>query len=226
MQPTYLPWLGYFELMLSSDVFVYFDDVQFVSKSWQQRNRIKTATGELMLTVPVLKKGEHEQVINQTLINNQENWRRKHLGSIENSYRKAPYFDHYIDGIREIYARDFTKLIDLNVALNEFVRAKVGITTPVKYSSQICPPAERNARIVDICHKIGATELYDAAGAEAILDLDYYKKNNVKMIFQHYNHPIYKQQFGEFLPYMSAIDLLFNEGEKAKEIIISGGIND
>jgi len=222
MQPTYLPWLGYFELMMSCDCFVFFDDVQFVKKSWQQRNRIKSTAGELLLTVPVLKKGERDQKINEVRINNRENWRHKHLASIENNYRKAPFIDAYLDGIRDIYRRGYEKLIDLDVALIDFFCEAIGIKTPRRFSSELQASGDRNLRIVEICRRVEAKTLYDAAGAADILDPEVFVAAGVELVFQDYRHPVYHQLHGPFLPYLSVLDLLLNEGEKSGEIILSG----
>jgi len=221
MQPTYLPWMGYFEMMLSCDCFVYFDDVQFVKKSWQQRNRIKSINGELILTVPVLKKGELEQKINEAKINNQVNWRHKHLASIEINYRKAPYFDRYIDGLRSIYGENCEKLLDFNLAIIEFLRKSFDITTPTVLSSVLDTKGDRNEHIVNICKKVGADTLYDAAGASEILDHAVFARSGVTLLFQKYQHPTYQQLHGDFLPNLSALDLLFNEGDNCREIIIA-----
>src|SRR3981081_1029831 len=106
MQPTYLPWMGYFELMASSEVFVFLDDVQFNKKSWQQRNRIKGPNGELLITVPVLNKGKRDQAICEVCINNDDrDWGKKHLRSVELSYQKSPFFDWLYSDLREIYQR-------------------------------------------------------------------------------------------------------------------------
>src|SRR3989338_4487567 len=116
MQPTYLPWLGYFELIDSCDLFIFLDDVQFVRKSWQQRNKIKTPAGELLLTVPVLTKGKLEQQIKDVGINNDLPWRTKHLGSIKNNYQRAPFYKKYIGFIEDLYFREYTGLLTLNMA--------------------------------------------------------------------------------------------------------------
>ena len=79
MQPTYLPWLGYFDLIDRSDILVFLDSVQFDKRSWQQRNRIKTPNGELMLTVPVLTKGKFDQKICDVMIDQSQNFEKKHL---------------------------------------------------------------------------------------------------------------------------------------------------
>lgn len=218
MQPTYLPWLGYFQLIANSDLFIFFDDTQFIKRSWHHRNRIKSHDGELMLTVPVLSKGKFGQKINEVLINNEDNWRKKHIQSITLNYRKAKYFSGYIDELSYIYSINQSSLLDLNVALIKFLMEKMGIGTKTILSSELQVEGERNEKIVGICKKVKAEVLYDAKGAQDILDLSYFERNNVKLVFQDYQHPVYRQQ-GPFIPHMSALDLLFNEGRDSLNII-------
>lgn len=221
MQPTYLPWLGYFELISNSDIFVFFDDVQFVKRSWHHRNKIKLHEGELMLSVPVLSKGKSGQKINEVLIDNEGNWRKKHMQSIVLNYQKTRYFHDYIEELNNIYSNNYTHLLDLNVTLIKFLMDKIGIKTKTMMSSELQVEGEKNEKIVGICKKVKADVLYDAAGAQDILDQVYFEQNNVKLVFQKYEHPVYRQH-GKFVPYMSTLDLLFNEGNGSLEIINCG----
>lgn len=222
MQPTYLPWIGYFELIASSEVFVFFDDVQYEKKSWQGRNRIKTPNNELMLSVPVITSEARFQKINEAKINNAEPWSRKHLKSIEVNYRKAPYFDRYFPKVQELYLKEYERLVDLNSDLIKLFCKEFGIKTRMVWSSKIEARKGRDEKIIDICRNLGADELYDAAGAKDILDLQKYEQEGIDLVFQDYHHPEYKQLHGDFVPYMSALDLLFNEGDGSLKIILSG----
>src|SRR6266446_2292201 len=89
MQPTYLPWLGFFDLIRCVDLFVFYDDVQFQKQTWQQRNRIRNQDGELMLSVSVLKAKEFEHKINEIKIDNSQKILSKHLSSIRYAYCKS-----------------------------------------------------------------------------------------------------------------------------------------
>ncbi len=222
MQPTYLPWLGYFELIDSCDLFIFLDDVQFVRKSWHQRNKIKTPNGELLLTVPVLTKGKLEQQIKDVGINNDLPWRSKHLGSIKNNYQRAPFYKKYIGFVEDIYSREYTDLLTVNMALIEFIKEQLGVKTKTMLSSQLKVAGDRTGKIVNICKACRADTLYDAKGAADILDLDLFKANGIEIIFQDYKHPTYNQIHGDFIPYLSALDLLLNVGEKSLEVIRSG----
>lgn len=222
MQPTYLPWLGYFELIARSDVFVFLDDVQFVKKSWHQRNRIKGPNGPLWLTVPVLHKGKRFQNINEVHNSNDTKWSRKHLSSIEACYLKSPYFEEYIFYFRTLYNKMWKKLADLNIAFIEMLMDKIGIDTPVLLSSSMDISCEGNEKILKICKLLNAGELYDAAGAVKVIDDALFENVGIGVTYQEYQHPEYKQLHGNFIPYMSVIDLLFNEGPRSLDIISSG----
>ena len=115
MQPTYLPWHGYFALMSVVDIFVLLDDVQFNKRSWQQRNRIKTQNGTSYLTVPVFTKDKRDQLISEVLINRDIDFVNKHLKSIQHNYSKAKYFDFYFRKISEIYRKKHLYLSKLNI---------------------------------------------------------------------------------------------------------------
>ena len=224
MQPTYMPWLGYFELMSNCDLFVFLDDVQFIGKSWHSRNRIKAVNGELFLAVPVLSKGNRFKNINEIMINNSINWRKKHFTSIKYNYKKASFFNDYIDALEDVYKRDYNMLLEFNLAVIEFLRQSMGIKTQTVLSSQIGAEGARDERIINICKKLNADVLYDAAGAKEILDPGLFKDNGIELIFQEYHHPVYAQLHGDFIPYLSAIDLLLNEGKRSLEITLSGAI--
>ena len=101
-QPVYLPWLGLFHKISLADIFVYFDQVQYLPKDWMNRNEIKTATGPSWLTVPILKKGHRERKTSEIEINNEIDWRKKHLKTIKNNYCKSPFFEKYIHFFEEI----------------------------------------------------------------------------------------------------------------------------
>lgn len=222
MQPTYLPWLGYFELMARSDHFVAFDDVQFVKKSWHHRNRIKSLNGELMLVVPIKTSGKRFQHINEAMIDNTQDWGRKHLRSIESNYLRAPYFRTCFEPLREIYQIEHTSLLALNLAIIEYLKAQFGINTPVSLSSSIPTRAERDEKIIDICRHFGTDVLYDSRGAQALLNPERFADAGIALKFQNYRHPEYRQLYGSFLPNLSALDLLFNEGPQALSIVLSG----
>jgi len=222
MQPTYLPWLGYFDLIDKADIFVFLDSVQFDKRSWQQRNRIKTSNGELMLTVPVLSKSRFEQKICDVMIDNSQKFEKKHFNSIRTNYHKSTYFDIYAKELSEIYRSKHNRLADLNILLIKWLSKKMGITSNFKLSSQLNVHGFKVDALIDICKKVNGDHYLSPSGSiDYINNSNIFPKSAIKLSYQTYQHPIYSQLYGEFIPFMSAVDLLFNEGEKSLEIIVS-----
>ena len=223
-QPTYLPWLGYFDLIDQVDKFVLLDTVQFEKQSWQQRNRIKSPTGLEWLTVPVKIKGRSTQIIEEVEIAEPEFYKR-HLNLVSARYRTSKYFKDFFPqftGILEASSR--SKLADLNCRLIEWLVASLGITVPLVPSSTLKPEGQRSALNLSICEQLGATQYYSAIGSAAYLlsEVDLFSHKSIEVCFQNYAHPEYQQLFPPFCPYASVLDLLFNEGPRSTEIIRSG----
>lgn len=225
LQPTYLPWMGYFEMIGSSDIYVVFDHVQFVKKSWQQRNRIKTPNGVIWLTIPVQKDSRETRICDVKISYDNENSLEKHWKTIEFAYQKAPYFKDYRDVFEKIYSKKYILLRDLNMEIVRVVCDILGIKTKIIFSSEINLNEEnmgKEEKIINLCKKTGIKHLYDAKGAEDFLDESLFKKEGISIIFQEFNHPVYNQLYGDFIPYLSVLDLLFNEGENSLAIVKSG----
>jgi len=227
MQPTYLPCLGYFDLVDRSDVFVFLDSVQFDKRSWQQRNRIKTSTGELMLTVPVLTKGRFDQKICDVIIDKSQKFEKKHFSSIRSNYKKSKYYKLYIQELEKIFNSKISKLTDLNMRLIEWLSSKLGVNTKFVYSSKLDASGSKTELLINICNEINANHYLSPAGSKKYIDENnLFVKSGIRLSYQNYKHPTYNQLFGDFIPYMSVIDLLFNEGKKSLEIIRRGSFNE
>lgn len=225
LQPTYLPWMGYFEMIGSSDIYVVLNHVQFVKKSWQQRNRIKTPNGIIWLTIPIQRESREIKICDVKISYDNENILEKHWKTITFAYQKAPYFKDYKDIFEHIYSKKYSLLQDLNLEIIRAICEILGIKTKIIFSSEIDLNEEnmgKEEKIINICKKTGIKHLYDAKGAEDFLDESLFQKEGISITFQEFNHPVYKQLYGDFIPYLSALDLLFNEGENSLAIIQSG----
>ena len=137
LQPTYLPWSGYFEMISSSDVFVIFDHVQFERKSWQQRNKIKTANGVLYLSVPVVKAPQQTPISDIKIFYGNENFLQSHWKTIELAYKKAPFFNEYKPHFEKIYSKKHILLRDLNVEIIKLICDILGIRKKIVFSSNM-----------------------------------------------------------------------------------------
>lgn len=224
LQPTYLSWLGYFDLLDQVDQFVLLDNVQFEKRSWQQRNRIKTPLGLHWLTVPVISRGKREQRIAEVEIQG-EFW-RDHVRSIEMNYRRAPFFENYYGAASEVMqaGASSSRLATLTGSLLRWLAEQMTIQTPIVKSSDLAIEGKRTNLLADICGRLGATSYVSPLGSADYLlnELPIMTDRGIEVTFQHYEHPVYSQLFPPFQPYASVLDLLFNEGTKALEIIRSG----
>ena len=222
-QPQYMPWLGYFDKMDRADIFVFLDDVQFKKNEWQNRNRVKTSQGWQWLTVPVIHK--FPQLICETEINRKVNWRRKHLNSLKANYSRAPFFEKYLDELAPIFAAPWARLGELNIAVVRKLAQLLGIGTQLLVSSEMGEfPDDPDGRIIAVVDSLGSDRYLAGGGGHNYMDMKQYERAGVDVSFQEYRHPVFRQLFGEFIPNLSVLDLLFNEGPKSLSIIKEGRV--
>jgi hypothetical protein len=220
LQPSYLPWLGYFDQMFKSDVFVIYDDVQFDKHGWRNRNRIKTAQGVQWLTVPVLTKGRNFPLNCDVEINNTAAWQDKHLKSLKQNYVQAPWFDKSFAAFEAILQRPFRFLIDLNLELISAIKNNLRLTTHICRASELSVPRSgKTERLIEICQKFGADTFLEGEAGQNYIDEALFAQHGIRLEYQRYQHPIYQQLHGEFVPYLSIVDLLFNHGSGSLEIL-------
>jgi len=231
MQPTYLPWLGYFALMDLADVFVFLDDVQLSKQSWQTRNRIKRGPDDaLILSVPIRHAGAmQERLIRDVEIDEGGNWVNKHLKSFEQFYRKAPHFAEAMEIYKPVLETHAPKLCDLNIALIAAIAGRLGIEGKRLRSSDIVEKsADRRDRLVDICRQVGADTYLSPAGAAGYLSEEdgegQFASHGMTLLYQRYEHPAYPQLNGAFLSHMCVLDLIANVGVAQAGAVIRGGI--
>lgn len=225
MQPTYLPWLGYFSLIASADMFVFLDTVQFEKRSWQQRNRIKGPNGPLWLTVPVLSKGRYEQRIDEVEIDPDARFAEKHAASLTNAYGKAPQFQVWASRLFPVLRAGHRRLADLDVALVEAVCAGLDISTPVLRSSALAATGRRDELLAAICVELGATRYLSAAGSAGyLMPGNALERAGIDVAFSDFRHPVYPQRHGDFLSHLSVVDALFMAGDETASLIRDGSL--
>ena len=224
-QPTYLPWPGYLDVIDQVDAFVALDNVQFAKRSWQQRNRIKTATGLHWLTVPVKSQGRFEQRIDEVEIVNPQ-FVRDHLRAIEHAYRRSPFFNRYFGELQRLLSETHCPpyLADLNIRLLKWIMDVLGVRTPIIRASALRLTGKRTELLVNICKTLGASQYLSALGSAAYLldDRQIFAAAGIEVKFQNFEHPVYPQVFTPFEPFASVLDLIFNTGESALSILRSG----
>jgi len=231
-QPNYLPWIGFFNKIAKSDVFVIFDDVQFpVGKKgfFGNRNKIKTTSGELWLTVPVLDRSKCKN-FNEIKIN-YNGWNEKHVKNIENFYRKSPYFDLYYQDIKNLLLQEYDSFSELSTELITYFVGVLDIDTHITHSSKICKGVDLNGidKIFHILKHCGEpwklnVDTYissDGPGSRRYIKEEDFKDKNIKLIWQDFEHPTYNQMYGEFISHLSVLDLIFNNSKEIIEEVIN-----
>ncbi len=219
-QPQYLPWLGYFDKMDQADVFVLLDDVQYKKNEWQNRNKIRNAESWQWLTVPVVY--DFGQLLSEVKIDNKNDWRMKHLKSIELNYSRAPYLKDYFGFFESLYRKEWGLLADINTEIITYLKERLGIKTRLVKSAELGIKSSATNRLVDICRELDADVYLSGAGGAEYLDESLFAASGIKLEYQTYKHPVYKQVFDGFEPNMAVIDLMFMEGARSMEIIREG----
>ncbi|MFB0564869.1 MAG: WbqC family protein [Candidatus Aminicenantaceae bacterium] len=219
-QPNYLPWAGYFYKILKCDTFVFLDNVQYEKSSFINRNRIKTSQGAAWLTVDVITKNRFGQFINEVEINNRVSWAKKHWRSISQNYSKAPNFDAYRDFFENTYQRNWEKLVDLNKYLIVAICEIIGIKdTTILDASELDVQGKGTELLINTSKAVNADVYLSGFGGAKYMEEDAFNNAGIKLKYYDFKHPVYTQLFGEFIPNLSIIDLLFNEGEKSIQIL-------
>ena len=219
-QPEHLPWLGFFDKMRQADVFVLLDTTQFAKDDFQNRNRIKTKNGPAWLTVPIFKKARSEQLIIDVEICNDRNWRNRCWSLIYQSYRDAPYFEKYEPFFKELYMRKWSRLVILNETIIRYLKDQLGLRTELVKASELGVYMQGPTNVnLTICRRLGADIYLSGKHGRDYLDETRFAEQSIEVRYQDFKHPVYPQLWGDFLPRMSSIDLLFHCGESSLRAI-------
>ena len=226
IQPSYLPWRGYFHQIQKADVFVFYDDVQFDKHGWRNRNRIKGPRGSEWITIPVLSKSNVSQglAIKDVRINpSDKRWRRKHWSMISQYYGKSEFFGETSQVVAPFLENPYELLADLTVDLTVAIARKLGIQTEFHRSSDLALSGDRNERLIAMAKHFGATHYISGPSAAAYLDEAAFGRAGIDVEFMTYDYPEYPQPFPPFDPQVSILDLLFAVGPRAGEFIWHDG---
>ena len=225
MQPTFLPWLGYFALIQRVDEFILLDNVQFDRRSYQQRNKLKTDIGPKWATIPVSVKGKRSQKIHEVEI-----LFKKKVGDLSviskmfrHSYRKGKYYYNYVENFENIFSNAPRFIANLNEVIIKNTCDFLNIKTPIILASQLQVSGSKDILLKNICLERKANRYISPPGAMNYLEKsEEFRSEGIEVIYHHYVHPQYNQMYGKFIPYMCILDLLYNEGPRSMEIIKSG----
>jgi hypothetical protein len=222
LQPSFLPWLGYFDQYAWCDHFVLYDDVQYDKHGWRNRNRILTSQGVQWLTVPVKTSGQEWPEIRQVEVDSRTPWKRKHLETIRQAYSKTPHFGPVFKALQDYYSCDYPLLLDWNVEGLRWLTQWLGLPWKGLLSSSLPGPGRKTERLIGICRSLGASHYLSGDAARQYLDVSSFESIGCQVHWHGYHHPVYPQRQGEFIPFLSILDLMFWCGPESLSILQSG----
>ena len=220
-QPDFMPYLGFFDRLLKAELYVVFDNVQYVrgSRAWTSRDKIKTPKGEKWISVGI-KKAVYGAAINEVMLRQDSEGRTHHLNLIQENYRKTEYYQEILPYIMDLYSIPCEKMVDFNMSSIRMLMKLFDIQIEMVMASSLKAEGKSNELIVSIMKELGCSHYLSGTGAKDYFISDPYERAGIEVIWQEFKHPVYPQQFGEFIPYLSSIDLLFNCGiEKSRKIL-------
>lgn len=223
MQPTYMPWIGYFAMVQSVDTFVFFDDVQFIRRGFDHRNRIKNLNNSvaMWISVPVEHSGKMDISFIDAKIKNDNSWKEKHKNAIYHSYCKAKYFSKYWPVIESVYNKEYEDLAQLNIETIEVLSELLRIDKPkfIRSSELGDISGRKTERLIEILKKIDADEYLSPIGSKIYIDNEMFINNEISLDYLDFEHSRYSQLGSGFITHLSVLDLLFNMGEQSIQYI-------
>jgi hypothetical protein len=220
LQPSYIPWRGYFDQIWRADVFVFYDDVQYDKHGWRNRNQIKTHQGKQWLTIPVHAKGATQGMqIKDVRIDWSKPWAKSHLKALTVSYSKAPYFKQYLPLLESFYQQRHEFLADFTIETTTRLACELGFTSTkfLRSSEQSNIEGQGTDRLISLLTKLGATHYMSGPSAIEYMEPEKFAAAGITFEYMQYNYPEYSQLYPPYDPYVSILDLLFMTGKDAGE---------
>lgn len=215
IQSNFLPWLGYFDFIRETDLFVIHDDLQYTKGDWRNRNRIKTPRGSEWITVPVHYR-HPSQLIEETPVDYSSPWARRMLNRIRESYRRAPCFEPYFSELSDLLTHPAESISDLNLRLIHWICRSLEIGTPIKMSREYHPQGTKTERLIGILSQVKAGTYLSGPAAQAYLIPEMFERSGIRLEYKQYNYPEYEQLYPPFVSTVSVVDLLFMKGRDAR----------
>ncbi len=222
LQPSYIPWRGYFDQIDRADVFVFYDDVKYDKNGWRNRNRIKAPQGSRWITIPVLTGGleTNQTPINEICIDWSQDWNRVHWNTLTTYYARAPFFDRFSPLLQPFYEQQTALLADFVIALTIALAREIGFDTQFLRSSQIEGiSGHKTERLIQILTRLGASEYVSGPSARDYLEEDRFAQAGIDLSYMEYKYPEYEQLYPPYDPQVSILDLMFMTGPETLRYI-------
>lgn len=216
-QPNLFPWRGFFDKMARADTFIYLDTVQFTKRGYQNRVKIKGNQGAQWLTVPVKSKGRYFQSTNEVEIDNEIDWKKKHLNTIEKLYGGTANFEPLFQKISDVYRGEYEHLVDFTYRGIDLIRDALEIHTKTVLASSLKVGGNSSELIVKLVKEVGGSVYLSGPSGRNYLEEEVFQAENIKVEYHEYNEPEYPQKYNDFVNGLSTLDYLFNARVKKYE---------
>jgi hypothetical protein len=213
--------MGFLNKLANSDTFVLLDNVQYRRNYFQNRNRIRTATGWSWLTVPV-KKAPLETLIMSVEVDDSKPWGETHMKGLSQNYSKAPHFHEHEEFFGRLYARKWGKLAELNVEIIRYMAESLGIKAEIILASKLRATGTSSELLLGICKELDAETYLSGRFGRDYLDKRLFEETGIRVVYQDFHPPTFKQVYEPFVPDLAGVDLLFNCGAKGIELVCNG----
>ena len=219
-QPEHIPWIGFFNKMSHSDLFVYLDNVQFKKRYFENRNKVISNGEVLWLTVPVITKGLQTQTISDVKIDYDQPWQKKYKGRLEHTYGRFPTWEDIKKITYPPLEKSFDKIIDLNLSLIQNIRDYLGIDTPTARASKMCCDNLKGSDLIlEICSQSNTRTYISGPNGINYLESEKFLKKEIEIVYHNFQHPEYTQMVEGFVSHLSVLDLIANHGKKSLDVI-------
>jgi hypothetical protein len=218
-QPDFIPYFGFFNKINKSDIYVVMDNVQLSKSGWTHRDKIKTTNEIAWITIPI-KNIKKKQSIKDCLIDNDINWKKKHLNIITENYKNSKFADEGMELIHSFYKFNSNYLFEFNYNIIIKLFEVLKIKTKNKLLSELNVNGDKNQLLINILNKVDSNTYLSGEGAKNFIDLNFFNENKIKVIFNNFKHPIYEQINGNFVKDLSLLDIILNCGITKTERLI------
>ncbi len=221
-QPRYLPSCNYIERIMISDLFIIMDNVQHQKRAYEHRNKIRTSNGFSWLSIPIDRKNSSSSKISDLLILNENSWEEQHLKSFKYNYKKTPFYKEIIDLLEIFYSKKRNTLNEAVKDMLDILIEYLELDVNIIWASQYEWSSKHDDLLIEMVKKFDGDTYISGPNGRNYIDFEKFKNNDIKLLFHEYEHPIYNQIWGDFIPYMTIWDLLFYKGKESVDIIRKG----
>lgn len=223
-QLNFAPWMGYFNKVAKSDIFILLDEVQITFGETMNRNRILNSNGDIFyLSVPCVKKDHLQKKFYEIEISDAYDWQHKQKEFLRQTYGKFEFYNEVMEKINFIFNKKYEKIIDVNADLLKVLLSILDIKTKLVYQSELNydRSKKKNDLVLELCKTVKADIYLSGNGARDYMDLHSFDENNIHVMFQTFTPPFYDQKLSKngFIPGLSILDTLFNIGVEQTKVL-------